>query len=76
MKGYKRYDKNIIYLPRQECGVKGISWHSADTLGHSFTTEECETTNEEWKNYFFTAIVKKCRTIVTIYAHIGGIVEM
>ena len=24
--------------------MQGISWHSADTLGHSFTTAECETT--------------------------------
>ena len=24
--------------------MQGISWHSADTLGHSFATAECETT--------------------------------
>ena len=42
--------KSAIHLPRQECGVQGISWHSADTLGHSFPTAECETTNEERKN--------------------------
>jgi hypothetical protein len=40
----QNYDKSIIHLPRQECGVHGISWYSADTLGHSFTTAECETT--------------------------------
>lgn len=40
----QNYDKNTFHLPRQECGVQAISWHSADTLGHSFPTAECETT--------------------------------
>lgn len=37
-------DKSIICMSRQECGVQGISWHSADMLGHSFPRAECRTT--------------------------------
>ena len=44
LKGNNNYDKSTIHLPRQECGVQGISWHSADTLGHSFPAVEGETT--------------------------------
>jgi hypothetical protein len=36
--------KDTLRLPRQECGVQGISWHSADMLRHSFPRTECETT--------------------------------
>jgi hypothetical protein len=35
--------KDTLRLPRQECGVQGISWHSADMLRHSFPRTECET---------------------------------
>ncbi len=37
-------DKSIICMSRQEGGVQGISWHSADMLGHSFPRAECRTT--------------------------------
>lgn len=36
--------RQYVHLSRQECGVQGISWHSADTLGHIFPRAECETT--------------------------------
>ena len=38
------YDKSIIYLPWQGGGIRAISWHSSDTLGHSFSKIECRTT--------------------------------
>ena len=31
-------------MPRQGCGIRAISWHSADTLGHRFSRIECRTT--------------------------------
>ena len=33
MKGYKRYDKNTIRLPRQDNGVKGLEGKYCDKLG-------------------------------------------
>ena len=41
---YGKKNKNSIHLPRQESGIQVISWHSADTLGHSFPRTECRTT--------------------------------
>ena len=32
MKGYKRYDKNTIYLPRQDSGVKVLEGNYCDKL--------------------------------------------
>ena len=37
-------DKSTFHLPRQECYVLYISWHSADTLWHRFPKAKCETT--------------------------------
>ena len=31
-------------MPRQGCGIRAISWHSADTLGYSFSRIKCRTT--------------------------------
>lgn len=37
-------EEGVDYLPRQECDVQAISWHSADTVGHSFPRAKCRTT--------------------------------
>ena len=64
MRETKDYDKNTIYLPRQESGVQGISWYSVDNTGHIFPCRKCRTTERlrmtEGKTTGVEGIVVRC----------------
>lgn len=55
-------------MPRQGCGVSGISWYKFAERGIIFPFQNKDygkTTNEERKTTDFTAIVKIVEVIVT-----------
>lgn len=61
---YAKKNKSHHGLPRQECGAQGINWHSADTLGHIFSTSKIRLRMRNGKTTILQQSLTGCSSIV------------